>query len=1026
MSKYRIKFYISFFLAFCPIIVPAAGLPVLPPDGQIKSGKLGNGISYYLVANNKGSGKVDFALIQKVGREDEPQAHAGEAVVQARKSINDLPHFHNRSPFSFLHSKSIWPDEDGYVKVSEDATVFRFSGVDSSPSKEMVDSTLLMIFDIIGKGSGPMKEKYIPQNQAVIIAGDIDVATVLGKMNMLSLLVADKKGGLKKPFYNWVKREDLVYKAEAPVASGLASISAEYSFPRTPEENMGTVLPLVSSRYFAELSVILRRRIEKAMRQEDIALASIDFNYRGSGSGSGDEKYRVTINTSEREIKAAASVLAGVLADMDVNGAVSEEYRDAINETMVSFKTSEQYGRISNEDYIKTCASAFLYGSSLASPKTSLDFFTKRTVEDEVSARLFNNFVSAILDKSENLTLICSAEKAVDLKRELLSVFSEAWDKNASESKGISHIANHSDTTGLRPSKSKVKIKSIAEEPVSGGQIWVFSNGIKVIYKQIPSSNRLFHYSWLIKGGYSRIKEIGYMEGAYLPDMFKLYNVAGMPSARFGNMLAANGIKMDCEATVSELFIRGSAPSDRLHLLFKSLLSLVNDRSADVKAFDYYSKCEALRHAYSIAGPEYKALVLDSLISNGVGHKAYKRAEAVPARMQENAEKFYSKAFSRMNDGVLVIVGDMDEAYIKKQLLQYIGGFKTDRASSYRVNLRNTNLAGRAMLSKEGREPSISLSLSAPLNLTAENYMAGIIAGRALHESVAGAAAYFGWRVVSEGYFAMFPEETLNLNLYLSMASSEGLPASMMRQESAEEVLEAVRKAIRAAIAKGIDSKYLASGKAEVSSMFSRWGKDPGFVRYILEHRYAYGKDLINGYEKKLGALTASTVNPILKSLAAGSMAEYLVVKKEAYLIDEAVLSMPLFPEVPDMIPTGNFSYPFGGMKVPLDSVDLKSLESLFAPHHERDTVDYPVKADTLEAQTGLSAPDTLQAAPLSVPDSLKGVPLPAPDSLKGSPLSATDYLNNATFVKAALSPKEIALAEEKKRAGKGVASLFN
>lgn len=996
MNKYYIKFCFSVLLALCPIIVPASGLPVLPPDSQIKSGKLGNGISYYLVSNNKGSGQVDFALVQKVGREDEPEINAGEAIIGARASMNDLPHFVGRSPFSFLHGKAIWPNEDGYVKVSEDATVYRFSGSDNTSGREMVDSTLLMIFDIIGKSSGPMKEKYIPQNQAVIVAGDIDVQAILGKMNMLSLLVTDKKGEIKTKSYTWKAREGVKYIAEKAFAPGLASICAEYSFPRTPLENMNSVLPIVSSRYFSELSVILRRRIERSLRQEGIAFASVDFNYTGSGLGAGDEKFKVKINTASEYLTAAASVLAQSLADVDANGIVSGEYRDAINESLSSFKKSDQYDRIKNDYYIETCISSFLYGSSLASSKTSLDFFAKRNVDDEVSVKLFNNFVSAILDKSNNLTLICEAQSASIFKEDVLKAFSESWEKEESGSNRQNNIISNSDTTGLRPSRSKSKIKTLAEEPLSGGQLWLFSNGIKVIYKQIPSSNHILYYSWLIKGSYSRIKEVGGLDWAYFQDMLKLYNVAGMPSARFRNMLAANGIDMDCEASPSEIFIRGSAPSERLQLLFKSLLSLSEDRSLDTKAFSYYKECEALRQAYSKTGIGYKKTVLDSILNPGNEYSVYKRKLGLHSNLQENAEKVYSKAFSRMNDGVLIIIGDMDEAYVKKQMLQYIGSFKTDRASSHRSNLKHKDIVGRAFIAEEGCEPSINISLSAPLNLTAENYMAGIIAGRALRESAAGAAAACGWRVLSDGYFSMLPEESLNLNLYMSMADSEGLPASMMRKEDAEEVLAYIRKAIHRAGEKGVNPRVLSAGKAEVASMFSRWGKDPAFVRYILELRYAYGKDIINGYEKKLGSVTASMVNPILRALAQGSMAEYIVKGKEK--INETVLCIPLFPSVPEMSPSSLFTYPFGEMKVPLDTVDLKSLESLFVPHHKIDSVSAIPPVDTLSTgprDTLSLKPDTLSVPAVIPPVSKQDIVsaseplLPAPKTEVGLSVSA-------------------------------------
>ena len=325
------------------ISVPSAGLPTLPPDSKIKAGTLGNGISYYIVANSQGTGKVDIALVQKAGRLYEDKENAGETVVRARSSINELPHFIEHTPFRFMYGKYIWPGSDGYVKVSDDATVYKFSNLSNAAGREIVDSTLLMVFDIIGKDYDVMREVYTPENQAIIVAGDVDVQAILGKMNILSMLVIDKKGSAKHRKYEWRSADSPEYVSIPVVDKSLASISIDYRLPRLSRENMSTVLPLVSSRYFSELSVLLKKRVSRALRQEGVPVACIDFNYKGSASSSGDEHYTITIATDRNNLVAATAVVAGVLAELDVNGAAMGEYYDAANEVITSIRRSSLY-----------------------------------------------------------------------------------------------------------------------------------------------------------------------------------------------------------------------------------------------------------------------------------------------------------------------------------------------------------------------------------------------------------------------------------------------------------------------------------------------------------------------------------------------------------------------------------------------------------------------------------------------------------------------------------------------------------
>ena len=118
---------------------------------------------------------------------------------------------------------------------------------------------------------------------------------------------------------------------------------------------------------------------------------------------------------------------------------------------------------------------------------------------------------------------------------------------------------SNSDTLTLKKPSGKLKIKTVSPEPLSGGQIWTFDNGIRVIFKNVPKSG-MFHYMWLLKGGYSLLPGIKPGESAYISDMLRLYDVCGMSCYRFADMLSANGITMKGEVTMSDFRISGAAP----------------------------------------------------------------------------------------------------------------------------------------------------------------------------------------------------------------------------------------------------------------------------------------------------------------------------------------------------------------------------------------------------------------------------------------------------------------------------------
>ncbi len=92
----------------------AQGLPKLKQAGEVTTGTLPNGISYYLVSNPAVKGRADFALVQE-GITDIPAT---------RQALTQLEHL---SPKEFLQRTGVPYTKNGYVDISKNARTFHFS-----------------------------------------------------------------------------------------------------------------------------------------------------------------------------------------------------------------------------------------------------------------------------------------------------------------------------------------------------------------------------------------------------------------------------------------------------------------------------------------------------------------------------------------------------------------------------------------------------------------------------------------------------------------------------------------------------------------------------------------------------------------------------------------------------------------------------------------------------------------------------------------------------------------------------------
>ena len=142
--------------------------------------------------------------------------------------------------------------------------------------------------------------------------------------------------------------------------------------------------------------------------------------------------------------------------------------------------------------------------------------------------------------------------------------------------------------------------------------------------------------------------------------------IAGMKGRDFKDMLSLCGMTMDTKVNLFHTTISGHVEDNDASLLMKSLLAVANDCRPDTLEIDYYARCEALRR--SMAFGKDSRVVVDSLLCPGYKYTQYKTGAGFDRRVFAKAEALFASMTSKMNDGMLVLVGDMNEAELKRLL----------------------------------------------------------------------------------------------------------------------------------------------------------------------------------------------------------------------------------------------------------------------------------------------------------------------------------------------------------------------
>ena len=348
-------------------------------------------------------------------------------------------------------------------------------------------------------------------------------------------------------------------------------------------------------------------------------------------------------------------------------------------------------------------------------------------------------------------------------------------------------------------------------------------------------------------------------------------------------MLESNGIGIETAVSLTDLRLTGHAPSPRLELLLKSLATLSRERAVNREAYEYYRKSERLR--LSMDRKRYNGInaVVDSIRCPDYRYMAGKHPSGLTDDLPERAAEYFDGIFSRCNDGVLVLVGDLDPYALKKILPKYMGAFVTGGRPSARpqvdFNLRSgwstyTVEAGDSVVGSG--EPCITVAESAVLPFTLERYYSFRVAAMELKKHLALALAPMGMYAEVSDDIELFPAERLILRIVCRSAEEDGLPADVVPEDPLR-VLGIVRGALADFTSSGPSAASLAASKATFIAGLDAQMSDPEFLVEAAMVRYSLGKDLVTGYKSRAGAVSAASVREILSALDSGSKVEYVV-----------------------------------------------------------------------------------------------------------------------------------------------------
>lgn len=825
----------------------AEAAATLGTDPAVSSGKLDCGLSWYIVSNSSKSGMADFALARKFRAEDR-----SEETDFSRRILDSLPHFSGNGLMKFLTDNGIAYTADGYISTTGDAVLYHFRDVFTERNDRLADSTLLLLFDIAMKSAGRDTVGRGIAEQAIIIAGDVDKDKLREKLQVLSLMINQagsppQDSSAAHPA--GIIRDSMEFKVISDTLGSLATVSAVFYGPEIPEEMRGTAIPLVSSLFWSQFRTVAELRISERLRHEGICYSSIRMLRRSSTESGENERYSIFVGTEKKDTAAVKATVAGVLLDLQRYGLSEAEYGFAKAVTSRSLYTrAVSYAR-ENSDYVRKCFSSFVYGTAIVSSRDEAGFFLASGLPDSAGRSLLNRYISALVPKGD-------AEAP-----------GHCYDTGFSAS----------DTLLLGTPQIKTGVRRTRTSKMSGSVIWKFANGMTVIYRKMPTNGTIY-YSWITRGGFASVDDLKAGEGAFYSDMLFKGDICGIEGPSFINLLASEGISMTPQVGMTNTRIYGTAPFNRMTLLMKALTAVSCHYSPDYQLGEYYIGCERLRLS-SIRG-EYRSrlAIIDSIMCPGYRYYLNKSVSGLYPDLPRRAGEFFEEEFSKADDGVLVLAGDMEDYDVKDILENYIGGFSAGRRSPKSQNIIYQPVSGWSTYISDGKTNSIDVVMSTRLMLNSTDYMAAQIVTLAIRDAVNGVLSGMGMTSRTTDLYQVFPHERFTVTISAFPVSLSGLPASVSHA-SYFNCLYSIRTAISGLVENGMDEARVETYKKILLARYRSSQNDPAVLVGMISDRIATGKDFDFGYADKIAEVSAEDINELLRILDSGSRIEYIIKK---------------------------------------------------------------------------------------------------------------------------------------------------
>ena len=719
-----------------------AQMPAIPVDKNVKIGHLDNGLTYYIRHNSYPEHVASFYIAQKVGSINENDDQRGLAHLLEHLAFNGTDHFKGNSLQDYLQSIGVEYGRNLNAYTSVEKTVYYFTDVPTT-RPTAVDSCMLILKDwsngisltkeainderdvvhneyrmrIVGQqrmierslpklyqgekygyrfpiglmsvidGCKPetlrayYRKWYRPDNQAIIIVGDVDVNHIEAKIKELFSGIKVPKNAAKIEKVEVSDNDSAIYvidKDKEQQVDLFQVYMKHNAVPDSLKSNMSYLLKGYMDNVIS--SMIAARYAEKALEP--------DCPYLQASAGDGSylisstkDAFTLTGVAKPGKIKEAYAAVLREAQRMHEFGFTATEYQRAKDEFMSQVdKALANKDKMKNEQFTTQYVDNFISNEPIPSVEDESQIY--KMVVPQLPLEAINAYAKQLVCQSDtnlvSMVLMREAEGAVyPTEKELADVV-----KQVRSEKLEAYVDNVKQEPLMAQLPKAGKIKKTVENKQLGYKQLTLSNGAKVVLKKTDFKDNEILFAAGAKVGYSALEKSDYPSIMLMTEAWGASGLGNFSSTELDKALAGKQAGVSFTVNPYSHGLSGNSTPKDVETLMQLIYLKMTALSKDEKSFKNLQNTYATILANQSNNPNM--VYQDSLQSTlYLGSKIGRipTSDEIKAinydRLMALAKEYYGNA----KDFTFYFVGNYDEKTLLPLIEQYIAslpnnGFK--------------------------------------------------------------------------------------------------------------------------------------------------------------------------------------------------------------------------------------------------------------------------------------------------------------------------------------------------------------